>query len=391
VLPPPTDELAALADAGLRRTLRTLEPLGPTRARTADGREVSLFCSNDYLGLADHPVVREAAAAAIRREGWGSGASRLVSGSRPGHSRLERALAAFKGAEAALVTPTGYQANLAALTAVAGPQDVVLLDKLNHACLIDGAKLSGARVRVYPHNDVEKLAALLAEPSSAEARRRWIVTDSVFSMDGDAARLPEIVALAERHSAGVLIDEAHGTGVLGRHGRGAAELLGVEGRVDLTVGTLSKALGGLGGFIAGRREWIELIVNRGRAFLFTTAPPAAQAAAAEAALSLVVSEPQRRERVAALAGRVRRAVAERFPGSVAPHTPEGSPIIPVILGPPERALAAAESLLSAGLLVPAIRPPTVPPGTSRLRISVSAAHSDDEVERLLTALGRLSA
>jgi 8-amino-7-oxononanoate synthase len=375
------DELAELDAAGLLRRIRTVEPAGPHRARL-DGREVVLFCTNDYLGLADDPRVTAAAAEAIARAGWGAGASRLISGSRPEHAALERALAAFKSAQAALVFPTGYQANLAVVGAVAGEQDCVFLDKLNHASLIDAARLCGARVRVYPHNDVEKLGGLLAE--SARFRRRVIVTDAVFSMDGDAARLPEIVALAERHDALTVIDEAHGTGVLGEHGGGAAEHFGVADRVDLTVGTMSKALGGAGGFVVGARAWIDLVINRGRSFLFTTAAPAAQAAAASAALAIVRAEPQRRTRLHANAERIRRGL--RDVGPPPEHTPPGSPIIPVVFGSAARATAAAGFLLERGFFVPAIRPPTVPAGSSRLRISVSSAHTDGDIDGLIAAV-----
>jgi 8-amino-7-oxononanoate synthase len=378
---PPIEELRALADAGLLRTLRHIEPVGGPRVRL-DGRELVLFCANDYLGLADDPRIAEAAVRAIRESGWGSGASRLISGGRPAHSAFEAGLAAFKGAQAALLLPSGWQANLAAVCATAGPDDCVFLDKLDHASLIDAAKLSGARVRVYPHNDLVRLAELLAD--AGRFRRRVIVTDSVFSMDGDAAPLDALVELAERHSARLIVDDAHGTGVLGDHGRGAAEHFGVEGRIDLTVGTLSKALGGLGGFVCGSREWIDLVVNRGRAFLFTTAVPAAQAAAGSAALEIVRTEPQRRLRLHDNAARLRAALADLAPPPA--HTPAGSPIVPVILGGPDRALAAAEFLRDRGFLVPAIRPPTVPAGTARLRISVSAVHTAEQIDALAAAV-----
>lgn len=383
MIPPSASaELAALEQAGLLRRIRTVEPSGPHRARV-DGREVVLFCTNDYLGLAADPRVARAAADEIARSGWGAGSSRLVGGGRPAHERLELALADFKGAQAALTFPTGYQANLAALGAVAGGEDCVFLDKLNHASLIDGARLCGARVRVYPHGDVGKLAELLAD--SGAFRRRVIAVDAVFSMDGDVAPLPEIVELAERHSAITVVDEAHGTGVLGETGAGAAELLGVADRITLTVGTLSKALGGLGGYVVGRREWIDLIVNRGRTFLFTTAAPPAQAAAALCALDIMRSEPERRARLHANARRVRAALSDLSPPPA--DTPAGSPIIPVVFGSAQRATAASEFLFERGLFVPAIRPPTVPAGGSRLRISVSAAHEPADLDRLIAAVG----
>ena len=371
------DELAA---AGLLRTERVLEsPCGPRVV--LDGREVVCLCANDYLGLANEPAVKAAVVEAVRRWGVGAGASRLVSGTSAVHKELERRLAEFKHAQAAVVTSTGWMANHAAVHALVGEGDLVLCDKLNHASLLDAAFSSGARVRTYAHRDIDRARHLL-ERHRTEHRRCLIATDSLFSMDGDFAPLRELAELKGRFDAQLLIDEAHATGVLGEGGRGLAELLGVEGQVDVTVGTLSKALGSLGGFVAGPSVLAETLRNRGRAYIYTTAPPPALCAGAIAALDIVQREPQRRRRLLAMAADLRRGLqAAGFDTGLSQ-----SQIIPVMLGSPQRATTVSHALFEAGFLIPAIRPPTVPPNTSRLRISLSSSHEEGDVARLVGAI-----
>ncbi|MBP7935339.1 MAG: 8-amino-7-oxononanoate synthase [Phycisphaerae bacterium] len=378
---PWAEQLADLAARGLHRSLRTVES-AQGRHLTADGRRLVCFSSNNYLGLAAHPAVALAAKAAIERWGWGSGASALITGHTAAHAELADRLAAFESAEASLVCSTGYQANLAAIRGLAGPGDVILLDKLDHASIIDAARGSGAVVRICPHRDYAKLQRLLERGGAF--RRRVIVTDSVFSMDGDLADLPRLVELKRRYEAILCIDEAHATGVLGQGGRGAAELMNVAAQVDVTVGTLSKALGGFGGFVAGSRLMIDWLVNTSGAFIYTTALPPAACAAAGAALELVCREPWRRVKVLDLAERVRSALASRGWDT----GPSCTQIVPVIVGSSERALRLSAALESEGILVPAIRPPTVPTGRARLRISLSAEHEPEDVAVLVEALER---
>lgn len=372
------EQLELLAQQGLRRSLRVVETPQGARVRM-DGREVVCLCSNNYLGLANHPRVAEAARRAIAEWGWGSGASRLVSGTMTPHRKLEDRLARFKGTEAALVFGSGYQANLSAIRAAASEGDVILLDKLNHASIIDAARSSGATVRVFPHRGYDRLCKLLDRCGGF--RRRLIVTDSVFSMDGDFADLCVLAEIKHRYHAVLCIDEAHATGVFGARGRGVAEQQGVEEHVDIVVGTLSKALGGIGGFVCASRDFVDYLVNTGRAFLYTTAPPPAACAAAEAALDLVEAEPQRRHTLLALAAELRTAWSQRgydIAGSE-------SPIVPLVVGDAERAVRLAEALLERGFLAPAIRPPTVPRGRSRLRVSLCAEHEPSDVRAFVAA------
>jgi 8-amino-7-oxononanoate synthase len=394
--------LAALK-AGLegRRAEHLLRELRPLETGTGpevriEGTTYVQYCTNNYLGLAGDPEVSDAARAAAGRWGAGSGASRLVAGSLGIHHELEAALARFKRAEAALVFPTGYMANLAVLTTLAGARDLVVSDKLNHASLLDAARYSGAQCRTFPHRRYERAAALLAKECLAMPRKaaiggggRFLVSDTVFSMDGDVADLPALCGAAEGAGGGgarVIVDEAHATGVLGPRGAGLAELQGVEDRIDVTVGTLSKALGSLGGFVTGPRAVIDTLINGARSFIYTTALPPACAAAALAALRIVEREPARRQRVNELAERARRALREMGYDCGDSVTP----IVPVLLGDAARALGAAEKLRARGLFVPAIRPPTVPPNGSRLRLSFMATHTDGQVERLLGALRELA-
>jgi 8-amino-7-oxononanoate synthase len=376
------DELARLDHDGLRRRLLTRD--GPQATRVVvDGRDLLHFGSNDYLGLAADPRLAAAAAEAVRREGWGSGASPLVLGRARSHRLLEERLAEFEGTEAALVFPSGFAANAGTVAALAGPGDAVFTDRKNHASLLDGCRLSRADVRPYPHGDWQRLDHMLAR---TPARRRLIVTDSLFSMDGDLAPLTELADLAERRGAMLMIDEAHATGVLGARGRGAAERLAVEGRAPVRVGTLSKALGSSGGFVAGSRPLIEWLVNAARPYVFSTAAPPATAAAAMAALDIVEAEPHRREGLLARADRLRRRLAAQGWNTGRSECQ----IIPLTVGSPDRAVQLAAQLRGRGLFVPAIRPPTVPEGESCLRISLTHGHTDEMLDALAEALAPVS-
>ncbi len=372
------EELRQLADRGLLRRLRLVaSATGPVV--TVEGRAVILLASNDYLGLAAHPRLKQAAIEAIGRYGVGAGAARLISGTLPPHQELEAALARFKHTEAALVFGSGYLANLGLIPVLAGPDDVVFADRLCHASLIDGCRLSGATFRVFRHRDLNHLEHLLAK--HARRRKPLIVTDGVFSMDGDLAPLPDLLALADRYGARLLVDDAHGTGVLGAHGRGLAEHFGVEARLPFQMGTLGKALGTSGAYVAGPARFIEYLINRARPFLYTTAPPPALAAATVAALELVAQEPERRARLWENRKRLHAGlVALGFR-----TTETESPIIPVLIGDPAQALALAERLWQLGVFAPAIRPPTVPKETSRIRTTVTAEHTPEQIETALNA------
>jgi 8-amino-7-oxononanoate synthase len=376
------EDLERIRAAGLYRQLRASAGPADTWV-TIEGRRTLLLCSNNYLGLASHPALAEAAARAAHEHGVGAGASRLISGSLPIHHALEERLAHFKHAEAALLFPSGYHANIGVVTALLGPNDAVFSDALNHASIIDGCRLSRAEVLVYPHRDVGALARLLRD---SKARRRLIVTDSVFSMDGDHAPLTEICAIAAEHDAMVMVDEAHGTGVLGPTGAGLVEELGLSERVTVQMGTLGKALGCAGAFVAGERSLIELLVNRARSFIYTTALPPPVVAAVDAALDLVAREPERRARLRALAADLRARLV-----ALGLTVPDGDgPILPVIVGESERAMAWSRALLERGVFVQAIRPPTVPPGTARLRVTLMATHTEDDLAHAERAFTRLA-
>ncbi|HLU60959.1 MAG TPA: 8-amino-7-oxononanoate synthase [Gammaproteobacteria bacterium] len=373
--------LAERRAKSLYRERRVLD--SPQGARVViEGREYLNFSSNDYLGLAADPRVIEAMNEAARLYGAGSGAAHLVSGHLRIHHELEERLAEFLGRERALLFSSGYMANLGIGAALLKRGDAVFEDRLNHASLIDAGLASGARFARYRHNDGVDLAARLA---NAEEAMRLVMTDGVFSMDGDLAPLNEIAAIAERHEACLVVDDAHGIGVLGENGRGTLEHFAVIDRVPVLMGTLGKALGSFGAFVAGEGALIELLINEARTYVYTTALPPAAAAAAIAALEIVEREPERR---AGLRAKVKlfqdglRALGLPVPESI-------TPIQPIVLGSAEAALAAAHRLREAGMLVPAIRPPTVPPGTARLRVSLSAAHGEEDIARLLEALSRL--
>ena len=374
------DEAEAWSRKGLARRLVARGGATPGRV-VQDGRSLLNFASNDYLGLANDPRVVEAACSAARAHGWGSGASPLVSGWREPHEALAASLAEFERVEAVALFPSGFAANLGAIVALVGPGDAVYLDRLDHACLVDGARLSGAKLRVYPHNDANRLEAILAR-DRGKFRRSLIATDGVFSMDGDLAPLADLGDLAGRFGAMLLVDEAHGTGILGAEGRGAAEYLGVADRVDVKVGTLSKSLGSLGGFVAGSRRLVDWLINRARPLVYSTSLPAAAAAAAIKALEVLRLEPWRRQHLAGLAETLRSSL----PALGLPDVGPGGPIVPIVLGEPRSALDRSARLLERGCLVPAIRPPTVPEGTARLRISLTAAHTSGDLDRLIAAL-----
>ncbi len=368
---------------GLRRRLRVIEQINGTRI-TIDGREFQNFSSNDYLGLASHPALAEAMAEAGGRYGVGSTASRLICGTTAEHANLEEELAEAKGTEASLVFSTGVAAATGAIPALVGKEDVIILDKLAHACLIEGARSSDATIRVFPHNDLAKLESHLQwaqeKNQGHKGARVMIITESVFSMDGDLAPLREIIELKERYGAILFLDEAHAVGVRGYGAQGLAGELGLSDRVEIQMGTLGKALGVSGGYIAGSRTLIDFLINRARSFIFSTAPSPAVAAAARAALRIVQSEEGSR-----LRDKLHQNLTLLAAGLNLAAAPESS-IVPVILGSEERALAEAAQLLEAGFFVPAIRYPTVSRNTSRLRITVSAAHEPEQIRDLSSTL-----
>ena len=390
--PPPRSrtleaQLAELRARSLLRKLREVE--SPQQIEIdCDGKRLLNFSSNDYLGLAAEPFLREAAKAAIDEFGVGAGASRLVCGTLTPHARLEKKLAEFKRTEAALAFSSGYAAAVGTLGALLSRDDVVILDKLAHASLIDGARLSGATVRVFPHNHLGKLESHLqwARKRAPDARV-MIVTEAVFSMDGDRAPLAGIVEIKNEFGAMLLLDEAHAVGVIGENGRGLADKLGLTGEIDIQMGTLSKALGVSGGYICGRHVLIEWLINRARSFVYSTAPPPALAAAATAALDFLMSEAgeERRQR---LLRNVSQFIMEA-PAELLPDFKMQSAIVPVMLGEEATALAAAQWLFESGFLVPAIRYPTVAKGAARLRVTLSAAHTAKQISALAAALGRL--
>jgi 8-amino-7-oxononanoate synthase len=365
---------------GLSRQLVPRAPARPGRI-VQGGRELINFGSNDYLGLACDPRLREAAVNAAERFGWGAGASPLVTGWTDAHAELAEALARFEQVEAVALFASGFAANLGTMAALVARGDVVYADRLAHGSLIDGARLSGARLRVFPHNDVNRLASIITR-DQGRFRRSLIVTEGLFSMDGDMAPLADLVDVADRFSAMLLVDEAHATGVLGPDGRGAASTMGVAERIPIRVGTLSKALGSVGGFVAGSRALIDWLVNHARTMIYSTALPSPAAAAAREALDIVESEPLRREYLLSLSSRLRGAL-----GSAGVAVDAGaSPIIPIVFGETDRARAAADLLSEKGFFVPAIRPPTVAAGTARLRLSLSVAHETTDVDAILAAL-----
>jgi 8-amino-7-oxononanoate synthase len=372
-------ELSSLEEQGLHRSLRVVESSRGTLITIA-GRELVNFSSNDYLGLASHPEIASAMAEAAQRWGAGSTASRLICGTGAEHAALEEEIAAAKGTEAALVFSTGVAAATGTIPALVGRGDVVILDKLAHACLIDGVHASGAKMRVFPHNDLAKLESHLKWARETHPKgRTLIVTESVFSMDGDLAPLREIVELKDRHGAILFLDEAHAVGVRGRGAQGLAGELGLAERIEIQMGTLGKALGVSGGYIAGSRTLIDFLINRARSFIFSTAPSPAIAAASRASLRIVQSPEGD-----ALRTRLQENLS-LFAAAMKAKLPQ-SAIMPLILGGEEQALSEAARLQEAGFFVPAIRYPTVPRKTARLRITLSAAQSHEQIRRLAEAI-----
>jgi 8-amino-7-oxononanoate synthase len=377
-------ELQRLKDAGLYRRLRRVEG-AQDAILTLDGREVINFSSNNYLGIANHPALAAAAKAAIDRYGCGSGASRLISGNMALHEELETKLAQFKDTEAALVFNSGFQANTGILSTLVGEGDVIFSDALNHASIIDGCRLSRATTQVYGHGDLDQLETQLKEaPSSA---RKLIVSESIFSMDGDQAPLVGIVELAEKYNAMVMVDEAHATGIFADNGAGVVAKLGLVERVTVQMGTLGKALGGFGAYVAGSGALRDLLINRCRSFIFTTALPPAVMAMALAALDLIRQEPQRR---AALWANCRRLNQGLTKLGFALGSGE-SPILPLMVGDAKKSMELCERLLERGVFAQGIRPPTVPPGTSRLRITLMATHTSEQIDKALQVFREVKA
>ncbi len=376
------EELQKLRETSLYRRLRLIEGVqGPVLI--VDGHEVLNFCSNNYLGLADHPALRAAAKEAIDRFGCGSGASRLICGNMTLHEELENKIAALKGTEAALVFNSGFQANTGLVATLVGAGDVVISDALNHASIIDGCRLSRAKVVVYRHKDVSHLEhALKQVPGQA---RKLIVTESIFSMDGDEAPLAEIVELAEKYGAMVMVDEAHATGIFEPHGAGLVAKLGLGDRIFVQMGTLGKALGGFGAYVAGSKSLRELLINRCRSFIFTTSLPPAVLAMAIAAIDLVGKEPQRREALRNNSEFLRANLKSL--GYVLGDS--RSQILPVMIGDAARCIELSEELLRRGVFAQGIRPPTVPPGTSRLRVTLMTTHTREHLTRALSVFTEL--
>jgi 8-amino-7-oxononanoate synthase len=375
-------ELEKIKESGLYRRLRLVD--GDQDATlTVDGREVVNFSSNNYLGIANHPELAVAAKAAIDRYGCGSGASRLITGNMTLHEELELKLAEFKGTESALVFNSGFQANTGVLSTLVGEGDVIFSDALNHASIIDGCRLARARTQIYQHRDLDQLELQLREaPSGA---RRLIVTETIFSMDGDEAPLAAIVGLAEKYDAMVMVDEAHATGIFGANGAGVVVKLGLGERVLVQMGTLGKALGGFGAYVAGSSALRDLLINRCRSFIFTTALPPAIMAMAMAAIDLVRREPERRAALWQNCRSLKQGLRELGYALGASE----SPILPLIIGDADQCMQFSERLLEKGIFAQGIRPPTVPPGTSRLRITLMATHTRTQLDRAIEAFREL--
>jgi glycine C-acetyltransferase len=376
-----SQELESIKEKGLYRSLRLIEGKQDAVVRL-NGQRVIMLCSNNYLGLANHPRLIAAAKRALEQAGLGSGASRLISGNMEYHEKLEQKIAHFKGTEKALVFNSGYHANLGVIQALAGKEDTVFSDELNHASIIDGCRLSGARIKVYGHKDINHLQILLKEDAG---RRKLVITDGVFSMDGDIAPLPRIVEAAQEAGALVMVDEAHATGILGPYGRGTVELFGLGEKVDIQMGTLGKALGVFGAYIAGKRELIDYLINRARSFIFTTAMPPALCAAALAALELVETQSQLRETLWENTRFLKSGLEAMGFDTMGSETP----IIPINVGPAERTMEFCRRLLADGIYVQGIRPPTVPEGTCRLRATVMATHTPQQLNHVLKAFRKV--
>ncbi len=372
-------ELERIEKSGLYRELNIVESAQGTHLEIK-GKTYLSFCSNNYLGLANNPLVIKAVKDAVGKYGWGAGASRLVSGNMRLHEVLEGEISKFKGKEASIVFPTGYMANIGTISSLVSKGDLVICDKLNHASIIDGCRLSGADFRVYPHCDMEKLENILKK--SSKYSRKLIVTDTVFSMDGDIAPLPDIVRIAHKYKAMVMVDEAHGTGVFGKRGGGVVEHFNLSKKVDIVMGTLSKAVGSLGGYVSGDEDLINFLRNKARPFMYTTALPPAVCAASIAGIKLIQKNPLLRT---SLWDNV-RYLKEKLELLHFNVIPSESPIFPILMGDAKKAVDVSKLLYKKGILIPAIRPPTVPTRSSRLRMTVMSTHTRKDLERLLEVL-----
>jgi glycine C-acetyltransferase len=369
------DEISRLANSGLYRSLKTVEPTTPGRV-AINGKETILLCSNNYLGLADHPALIKATIDAVKRFGTGSGASRLVSGNLDLHEQLEKRIAAFKGTEAAILFNSGYSANIGTIQAVVGRGDTIYSDRLNHASIVDGAILSRARLVRYPHNDYKALRVLLE--NDKHSGRRLIVTDGVFSMDGDVAPLKELVTIKNEFNALLMVDEAHATGVMGVKGRGSADMLGVAEDIDIQMGTLGKGLGSFGAYVAGSREMIEYLMNCARSFIFSTSLPPATLAASIAAIKIATStEGDELRNQLETNRKLFTGILNKAGFNTLGSTTQ---IIPVMVGQAAETMAFSRALLEEGVFVQGIRPPTVPAGSCRLRCTVMSVHTTDDLE-----------
>lgn len=377
-----TSEIEELKGAGLYRELKSIS--GPIDAEVSiDGRKVILLSSNNYLGLTTHPKLKEAASLALQAYGTGACASRLIAGNMEVHEDLEKRVARFKGCQSALLFSTGYMANIGAITSLAGENDLVLSDELNHASIIDGCKLSGARIEVYPHKDVRKIKEILAKEVMSYpmnlSKKKVIITDGVFSMDGDIAPLPEIMEVANHYSATLIVDDAHATGVLGKDGKGTAAYFGIEGENLIHMGTFSKALGSLGGYIVGQKTVIEYLRNKARSFMFSTALPPSVCASSIAAIDIIKDEPWIRKRLWDNVTKFKQGLESFGYNTLGSQTQ----IIPILIGDTNLTMEFAKAIFERGIYAPGIRPPTVPNKKSRIRTTLMASHTDEQIERAL--------
>lgn len=374
-------ELAKIEKEGLYRTAQVVDSEQGSRVRI-DEREYILLCSNNYLGLATHPEVKRASIEAVKKFGAGAGASRLISGTSSLHIKLEQRLAEFKGSASCILFTSGYMANVGTITSIVGREDLVVIDRLNHASIVDGCKASGATLRVFPHRDTASLERILKR--SKKFKKKLIITDGVFSMDGDIAPLPEMIRLAREYKAILMVDDAHGTGILGKNGRGVIEHFNLEG-VDVLVGTCSKALGSLGGFVVGSFPLVEFLRNKARSFIYSTALSPAAVGATLGALKVIQQEPSRREKLWRNVSYLRKGLLKLGFNLGKSETQ----ILPIIFGKEGEVMKVASYLFHKGILAPGIRPPTVPKGTSRIRLSVMATHTKEDLDYVLSVFEKL--
>lgn len=373
------NELNKLEEQSLFRVMKTVDS-AQGKHLYVNGTEFLSFCSNNYLDISNHKDVKDAVIESVTNYGWGAGASRLVSGNMTLHQQLEQEISLFKNSEASIVFPTGYMTNVGTISSLVTKGDLVISDKLNHASIIDGCKLSQAKLRVYPHKDMEKLEKLLK--TSSDFKRKLIVTDSVFSMDGDIAPLSDIISLAKEYNAMTMVDEAHATGIFGKNRRGVLEEMGLEGEADVVMGTLSKAVGSMGGFVCGGSHLIDFLRNKAKSFIYTTALPPAVCAASIAGLRIIAENPGLTE---TLWSNI-RYIRKRLSVHDVNMSDSNGPIIPIIIGEAEKTNRISKVLLDKRLLIPAIRPPTVPRGSSRLRVTIMSSHSKHDIDRLVDTL-----